>query len=214
LSEKYTVQTPNEAIAYLNIFFFKKRYTEILHALQSRTAEAVEKVAQLYRDRTGRSPKIEFITFKGEKVDWWEDPRKEAVNHIRTIYNSTSHPLVVLFALPPYYPAPLPLKNEEIEEKFREVVQGAGYDPVVLNYYPYISDLSFFAPPSAYEDFLNLSPVRLDTSFATEFFSEVPLYNAGPFGKDAHKKFERVEKKYSLEVLPEFLKKIVEGGDG
>jgi arginine utilization protein RocB len=38
----------------------------------------------------------------------------------------------------------------------------------------------------------------------------LPVVNIGPFGKDAHKFTERLEKKYSFEVAPKLVKHTIE----
>jgi arginine utilization protein RocB len=79
---------------------------------------------------------------------------------------------------------------------------------VIRNFFPYISDMSFVAL-SDDESALDAAALN-NPSWGTKFFVDyqdvrsinVPVINIGPYGLDAHKKYERAELKYSLEIVP------------
>jgi arginine utilization protein RocB len=87
---------------------------------------------------------------------------------------------------------------------------------VTRNFFPYISDMSFVAlsdddaglqavtnnnPSWGRKHFINFQDIR-DIN--------VPVINIGPYGMDAHKRLERLEMTYSLEVVPTLTKRVIE----
>lgn len=97
---------------------------------------------------------------------------------------------------------------EALDEAVEEI-QPLYHHPIVTkNFFPYISDMSFVAlsddedgihavssnnPGWGTKHFVNYNDIR-DIN--------VPVINIGPYGIDAHKKLERVEKNYSFEIVP------------
>jgi arginine utilization protein RocB len=79
---------------------------------------------------------------------------------------------------------------------------------VTRNFFPYISDMSFMAL-SDDEDGIN-AVSKNNPGWGTKHYVEyqdirdinVPVINIGPYGLDAHKKLERMEITYSLEIVP------------
>ena len=90
-----------------------------------------------------------------------------------------------------------------------------GKELKVKTYYPYISDLSYLALPYTDDELQILQDnmptlgrgyhVPLDTMKALD----LPVINLGGYGFDAHKWTERVERDYSLRILPKLLESIV-----
>jgi arginine utilization protein RocB len=90
-----------------------------------------------------------------------------------------------------------------------------GKELKVKTYYPYISDLSYLALPYTDDELQIMKDnmptfgrsyhVPLDTMKALD----LPVINLGGHGFDAHKWTERVERDYSLRILPELLESIV-----
>lgn len=78
----------------------------------------------------------------------------------------------------------------------------------IRQFFPYISDMSFVALSDDEESIENLEKnmptwgeeYRLNVEDIRAL--NVPVCNIGPYGFDAHKKYERVEIPYSLEVVP------------
>lgn len=83
------------------------------------------------------------------------------------------------------------------------------------NFFPYISDMSFVAlsddeagieavkqnnPGWGSKHYVNYQDIR-DIN--------VPVINIGPYGFDAHKQFERMELKYSLEIVPNLTNEVI-----
>lgn len=101
-------------------------------------------------------------------------------------------------------------------EKAVEKVQPSYAHPIVTrNFFPYISDMSFVAI-SDDEEGIRAANVN-NPSFGTKLrvnYEEiralnVPVINIGPYGVDAHKKLERMEMTYSLEVVPNLTNEVL-----
>ncbi|WP_078549953.1 M20/M25/M40 family metallo-hydrolase [Litchfieldia alkalitelluris] len=79
---------------------------------------------------------------------------------------------------------------------------------VVRNFFPYISDMSFVALSDDENEINSVS--TNNPSWGSKHYVDysqirklnVPVINIGPYGFDAHKKYERMELTYSLEVVP------------
>ena len=89
------------------------------------------------------------------------------------------------------------------------------YNLVYKKFYPYISDLSYGAAPketkiiSALKN--NMPGYGINYELPLEEMQRLglPVLNIGPFGKDAHKFTERIEKRYSFEVAPVLVYKTI-----
>ncbi len=90
-----------------------------------------------------------------------------------------------------------------------------GKELKVKTYYPYISDLSYLALPyTAYElQVMQDNMPTLGRSYQVPLQTmkalDLPVINLGGYGFDAHKWTERVERDYSLRILPKLLESIV-----
>ncbi|HHW94244.1 MAG TPA: M20/M25/M40 family metallo-hydrolase [Clostridiaceae bacterium] len=90
-----------------------------------------------------------------------------------------------------------------------------GKELKVKTYYPYISDLSYLALPYT-DNELHILQDNMPTlgrsyhvPLQTMKALDLPVINLGAYGFDAHKWTERVERDYSLRILPELLQGIV-----
>ncbi|MGE7666375.1 M20/M25/M40 family metallo-hydrolase [Ureibacillus composti] len=97
-----------------------------------------------------------------------------------------------------------------------ETIQPEYPHPIVTrNFFPYISDMSFMAL-SDDEDGIN-AVSKNNPGWGTKHYVEfqdirdinVPVVNIGPYGLDAHKKLERMEMKYSLEIVPNITNQVI-----
>lgn len=166
---------------------------------------------------------------KGEKVDRLienlnneflgdsnVDGRTFALKIVEEVHKmwSDKDPVVIVYFSPPYYPHIYVEGNSPLEKKLldtvNEIVENAEfkYDIKVKKFYPYISDLSYAAAPK--EDYAIDSLKNNMPGFGTKYSLpleemqklNLPVVNIGPFGKDAHKFTERLEKDYSFNVAP------------
>lgn len=85
----------------------------------------------------------------------------------------------------------------------------------VRSFFPYISDMSFVAL-SDDDDALEAA-ARNNPSWGSKFFVDyvdvrdlnVPVINIGPYGLDAHKRYERMEMDYSLKIVPNLTNQVI-----
>lgn len=130
---------------------------------------------------------------------------------------SDKNPVVVAYFSPPYYPHIYVKGETDLEKKLMDtlnkVMQGntSKYDVKVKKFYPYISDLSYAAAPreaGAVESLMDNMPgygKKYDLPIEEMQKLNLPVVNIGPFGKDAHKFTERLEKDYSFNVAPKLV---------
>jgi arginine utilization protein RocB len=113
-------------------------------------------------------------------------------------------PAVVIALLPPYYPQSPP-RTGGFGDRLRPWLesQGIGLEP----YYRYISDASYLAwRGDSPEDLNALLPgwgreYRLPVSDCAAL--DLDVVTLGPWGRDAHGLFERVERRFAFEILPQ-----------
>ncbi|SET11204.1 Arginine utilization protein RocB [Oceanobacillus limi] len=105
---------------------------------------------------------------------------------------------------------------EGLEKAVEEIQPNYQYPIVTKNFYPYISDMSFMALSDSDQD---LAPVADNNpSWGSKFYVNyqdirdinVPVINIGPYGIDAHKKLERMEMTYSLEIVPNLTNRVIQ----
>lgn len=128
-------------------------------------------------------------------------------------------PFVAYGFLPPYNP---PVTSMDGRAKSGVVVRAvervaaearARHDVEIgtVEFFAGLSDMSFMGYSGDLRDaapFEKNCPgwgVTFDVPFAEMAEIDMPVMNLGPCGYDAHKKTERLEKKYSLEILPALL---------
>jgi arginine utilization protein RocB len=85
----------------------------------------------------------------------------------------------------------------------------------IRHFFPYISDMSFVALSDDEESIR--SEADNNPAFGQKYSVDydairnlnVPVINVGPYGYDAHKKYERIEMKFSLEIVPNITNQII-----
>lgn len=147
------------------------------------------------------------------------DERVFALKLVEEVHKNWSdkEPVVIAYFSPPYYPHIYVEGKENKERNLLEAVDNAientntTFDIVRRKFYPYISDLSYAAAPK--EDSVIKALKENMPGFGQKYKLplkemqelSLPVVNIGPFGKDAHKFTERVEKNYSFNVLPKIV---------
>lgn len=123
-------------------------------------------------------------------------------------------PVVIVYYSPPYYPHIYVEGKEPKEKVLLEAVEKAvnttetEYNLVYKKFFPYISDLSYGAAPkdpkiiSALKNNMPGFGSKYNLPLEDMQKLDLPVLDIGPFGKDAHKFTERIEKKYSFQVAP------------
>lgn len=95
-------------------------------------------------------------------------------------------------------------------------VQPHYHEPIVTrHFFPYISDMSFVALS---DDQTQLEAVTMNTpGWGKKLFVDyqdiadlnVPVINIGPYGYDGHKRYERMEMEYSLQIVPNLTYQVI-----
>lgn len=180
-------------------------YAELYDRVKEEKGEEVDKV-------------IDKLT-KELLLDEDVDSRVFALKMVEAVHKmwSDQNPVVVVYYSPPYYPH-IYVKGESVlEKKLLDVTNkvineiDSDYDIEMKKFYPYISDLSYAAAPreeGAVESLRNNMPgfdTKYDLPIEDMQKLNLPVINIGPFGKDAHKFTERLEKDYSFNVAPKLV---------
>lgn len=147
------------------------------------------------------------------KREEWDDREKSfRIADALIIECQELAPAIVLLYAPPYYPAVNSSENELVK-KCIAYVKEHGFEKFELpvnqvHYFNGISDLSYVNYQDAGEGwtvFKENTPVW-GTSYSIPFDEmtqlHAPVLNVGPFGKDAHKRTERLHIKNAFEEVP------------
>lgn len=142
------------------------------------------------------------------------DEREKSLALVRRLHTlwGDKEPVILLYFSPPYYPH-IAVKGNTAEERrllsaLEEIVKKSEEPNLVLRkFYPYISDLSYFALPEdkAVEALKqNLPGFGVTYSLPLDDIKklDLPVTNIGPYGYDAHKYTERIEVEYSFHKVP------------
>ncbi len=156
---------------------------------------------------------------KNEAMDQ-VDRTTEIVNFVHDLW-SDRNPVVIVYFTPPYYPHIYVEGKSDKDKKLLDAVSNAvdttetEYKLVYKKFFPYISDLSYGAAPkdpkviSALKQNLPGFGPSYDIPISDMQELDLPVLDIGTYGKDAHKFTERIEKKYSYEVVPDLVYKTI-----
>lgn len=151
------------------------------------------------------------------------DDRVFALKVVEEVHKlwSDKDPVIISYFSPPYYPHIYVEGKKPMEIKLLDSVAKAvesnktDYDIQVKKFYPYISDLSYAAAPKDEEAIGSLKNnmpgfgIKYKLPIEEMQNLNLPVVNIGPFGKDAHKFTERLEKDYSFNVAPKLVYKTI-----
>jgi arginine utilization protein RocB len=104
---------------------------------------------------------------------------------------------------------------QALEEAVQMIQPHYGHPIVTRKFFPYISDMSFVALSDNEEEIQAV--IRNNPAWGAKHFVEfedirslnIPVINIGPYGVDAHKKYERMEGTFSLEMVPNLTYQVV-----
>ncbi|WP_423799595.1 M20/M25/M40 family metallo-hydrolase [Neobacillus sp. SAB-20_R2A] len=143
-----------------------------------------------------------------EAWNWMKDKNPAII----LFYSSLYSPRIELSGKTEQEQALIDALNQAVES-----IQPAYPHPIVTrNFFPYISDMSFVALSDDEEGIEAVS--NNNPGWGTKHYVEyqdirdlnVPVINIGPYGLDAHKKLERMEMSYSLEVVPNLTNLVIQ----
>jgi len=152
----------------------------------------------------------------------YPDVREKIIAALDNLLDSShlTPPYAVVGFVPPYYPSSVtvdPVLRELVAKVVHHAEESYGIRIGMRNYYPYISDASFIAPRQGKAEAdvlmnnLAFADEVYDHDFALMKGLDCPAINVGPFGWDAHRKYERVERRYSFSIVPRMLESLVKG---
>jgi len=128
-------------------------------------------------------------------------------------------PMIVLFMAPPFYPARNSSEHPRIERVLPEMLDYAkrecGAEFETVNYFAGICDLSYvglqYSMESLEELVANMPLWERGYTLPLQDLQrlDVPVFNLGPIGRDAHKWTERLDTKFAFETLPPLLRRTV-----
>ncbi|MDF2677542.1 MAG: peptidase [Bacillota bacterium] len=189
---------------------------------KSRVLSYDELYSKVNQEVTNLEEKVnEYIQtlLKDETIDQ-VDRSLKIVNFVHDLW-SDRNPVVIVYFTPPYYPHIYVEGKTDKEKKLLDAVSNAvdttktEYKLVYKKFFPYISDLSYGAAP---KDIMIVKALKenlpgFGTSYSIPIENmqqlDLPVLNIGAYGKDAHKFTERLEEKYSFEVVPELVYKTI-----
>lgn len=137
---------------------------------------------------------------------------------------SDRSPAIILFYSSLYSPRIEVTGKDKKEERLISALEKAvatlqpdySHPIVTRNFFPYISDMSFVAISDDEDGIQAVS--RNNPGWGVKHFVDyqdirdinVPVINIGPYGFDAHKQYERMEMKYSLEMVPNLTNLVIQ----
>ncbi|MED4228065.1 M20/M25/M40 family metallo-hydrolase [Neobacillus cucumis] len=229
LKEQATVAFHNVLTAFEDRY---KRYSAlsgepyVQHPWKPRVL-TYEEMDQLLIRENGTKYVSHMKNFKEDLVKIAElDTRMFAVRVVEEAWKwmKDKSPAIILFYSSLYSPR-IELTGKTVDEldliraldEAVEEIQPVYAHPIVTrNFFPYISDMSFVAL-SDVEAGINAESNN-NPGWGTKLFVDyqdirdinVPVINIGPYGIDAHKRLERMEMTYSLEIVPNLTNLVIQ----
>jgi arginine utilization protein RocB len=154
-----------------------------------------------------------------ENKDWDDREKSFYIADALMIECQELAPAMVLLFAPPYYPAVNSSDSAFIGECVDYIRQQGmerfGLPVQQIHFFNGISDLSYVNykdTGSGWTSFIDNTPVWGD-SYSIPFQEmkelQAPVLNIGPFGKDAHKRTERLHKKSAFEEVPSLVEALI-----
>lgn len=138
-------------------------------------------------------------------------------------YDENREPVCILFYSSLYSPR-VALSSEQpleqrlckaVEEAVAQVQDSYPHPIEIRQFFPYISDMSFVKlsdNEEGIQGYIDNMPAwgsKHTVPFEAIRQLNVPIVNIGPYGFDAHKKWERVELTYSMETVPNLMLSVI-----
>jgi arginine utilization protein RocB len=188
-------------------------YEELNKLLQSEHGERYEQHMEQFKQQLllDRSLDLRMFAVKVVEEAWkWKKDK---------------HPVMILFFASLYSPrVELTGKNhkeqtliEALNEGVRTIQDSYEHPIRVKPFFPYISDMSFVSLSDDEEAILTETAnnpswkSKLHVDYQDIRDLDVPVINIGPYGHDAHKKYERVEVNYSMYIVPNLTNLVIRG---
>ncbi|MFT9848565.1 M20/M25/M40 family metallo-hydrolase [Aneurinibacillus sp. REN35] len=186
-------------------------YEELHEQLTDEWGERYTTHMTAYRQELAEDPSLDSRMYAARVVEeawkWMKDKRPAII----VFYSSIYSPRVEL--------TDQTEKERNLSAALEEAVayvQPHYEHPIqIRHFFPYISDMSFVALSDDEESIQ--SEAANNPSFGYKYNVDydairalnVPVINVGPYGYDAHKKYERTEIKFSLEIVPNITNRMI-----
>ena len=230
LKPRYDVQTAVEAAVELNVLTFARKPAEILERVRAvaqgaaadviKRRDALRGENRLERDARAPSPTPvvktleeleaglsltvdEVLTSLSAAASGGRDAARSTLSRLRDLAARArlTGPSVVLYELPPHYPAVAP-REGPLSRAATEVLSREGVE--IKPFYPFVTDASLLADPVAPQ--FNVGSALPTLRSARKSAGEEPdIVTLGPWGRGAHGTFERVNAPYTFEKLPRMI---------
>lgn len=143
--------------------------------------------------------------------------RQASLKIVEALWNHSGlkGPAIVVYFSPPYYPHSFITKGEARRNNFVKsaIEVSKTFGLTVRKFYPYISDASYLRLASGSADGLAENMPQWGAGYSLPLKEmarlNLPVVNLGPWGRDAHKRTERVYMPYSFGTLPKIIEKTI-----
>ncbi|XEC97540.1 M20/M25/M40 family metallo-hydrolase [Paenibacillus tarimensis] len=190
-----------------NVFTYEEMDRLLLHD----HGESYERHMELFKEQLLLDSSLDLRMFAMRVVEeawkWMKDKSPAIVLFFASLYS----PRVELTGKNP--------KEERLIEALDEAVrsiQDMYEHPIrVKPFFPYISDMSFISISDDEEAIAKETAnnpawnSKLSVNYQDIRDLDVPVINIGPYGFDAHKKYERTEVNYSLYIVPNLTNRVI-----
>ena len=186
-----------------------------------------EELYQKCREKYGQGFEQEVLQFTHNMLNKETmDVREYSLRMVEELWKwgGDDEPAVIIFYAAPYIPRVVLNEKDQRDLRLIQAVQKSvkEIEPLqekeikVRKFFPYISDMSFVAmsdDEKEIQTFEKNMPVwgakyHMDMEAIRQL--DVPVINIGPYGKDAHKKWERLEIAYSMQWVPNLTVRVIE----
>ncbi|RFU62919.1 M20/M25/M40 family metallo-hydrolase [Peribacillus glennii] len=232
-------QTPGEVMDKLKLIAeqssleilgkIKNMYNSRVHSKLDHLKPRVYSYSYLYmlgKERFGEDFEREMADVHDQQTDTQFDYRLKTVEIAKKIsgYFQDLSPFYLIMFAPPYYPHVSLLKDGGRDEKIRSIAEGIIHEAKdvfrqeikLKQFFTGLSDVSYCRLLDAdrvipsLKDEMPLYGKKYKMPLKEIEELNIPTINLGPFGKDAHKRTERLELSFSLDTLPHLLKYTVD----
>ena len=227
LKDSYSVKTPSDAFAFLNILIFDNKVNKIISNIKRILKNVLSPLVYKYEleildyEEFSKLLKLKLkdnydeiyskIKQKlyNEYINGKIDERFYSLYFVKNLNECLDFkPRVILFLSAPFYPAVFN-KNKKLVKILKNILKNFdgkyGYRYNIKQFFPYISDLSFLGKVDNV-DYIKNNLVGFNEIYFLDFekmnYISMDVFDVGSLGNDAHKFTERLDSFYTFNILP------------
>jgi len=239
LKDSYSVKTPSDAFAFLNVLIFDNNVNKIISNIKRILKNVLNTFIHKYKLEIfdyEEFTKLLKLKLKENYDEIYNKIKQKLYNDylngivderfysLYLVKNLNEYldfrPRVILFLTPPFYPAVFN-RNKKLVKMLKNVLKNFdgeyGYRYNIKQFFPYISDLSFLGNVDNV-DYIKNNLVGFNEVYFLDFekinYISTDVFDIGSLGNDAHKFTERLDSFYTFNILPNivfsFINKIFE----